>query len=93
MTSPHADVLIAIVLAAAGGTVILLGLVLTARVMHQIQLRLDALHEALSSIGAITDPLTSRIGGIASNVGRLREAATALAQLVNSRTGAADVRH
>jgi hypothetical protein len=92
VSSPPADVLVAIVLAVAGGTVLLLGLVVTALVLRQISVRLAALHEALGSIGTITDPLTGRIGGIGSNVSRLREAATVLAQLVNSRTGAADVR-
>jgi hypothetical protein len=93
VSSPSAEVLAAIALAAACGTVLLASLVVIALIMRQISRRLAALNEALRAVGEITDPLTDRVTGIAANVRNLREAATALSQLVSSRSEAADVRN
>jgi hypothetical protein len=73
--------------------VLLAGLVMTALTMRRISDRLTALHDALCPIGVITDPLSSHIGGIGSNVGSLLNAATVLSELLRSRTEAADARH
>jgi hypothetical protein len=62
-------------------------LLVAALIMRRISRRLAALHDALCSIGAITDPLPDRVAGIGGNVRNLREAATALSQLVSSRNG------
>jgi hypothetical protein len=93
VSGPSAEVLVAIALAGVCGMVLVASLVVAALIMRQIGRRLAALHEVLCSIGAITDPLTDRVAGIAGNVRNLREAATSLSQLVRSRTAAADVRH
>jgi len=93
VSNPSAEVLVAISLAGGCGVVLVASLVVAALIMRQIGRRLAALHEALCSIGAITDPLTDRVAGIAGNVHNLREVATTLRQLVSSRTAAADVRH
>jgi hypothetical protein len=69
------------------------GLFVAAQFMRQISRRLTALCEALSLIGASTDPLTDRVCGIAGNVRNLRAAATALSELVSSRTAASDAPH
>jgi hypothetical protein len=93
VSSPSAEVLTAIALAAACGLVLLTGLVVTALTMRRISDRLTALHDALCPIGVITDPLPRHIAGISGNVGNLLSAATVLSELVRSRTEAADARH
>jgi hypothetical protein len=93
VSSPSADVLVAIALAAACGVALLTGLVITSLTMRRISDRLTALHDALCSIGVITDPLPRQIAGISSNVGNLLSAATVLSELVSSRTEAADARY
>jgi hypothetical protein len=93
VSSPPADIVIAIALAAACGVALLTGLVITTLTMRRISDRLIALHDVLCSIGVITDPLPSQIAGISSNVGNLLNAATVLSELVSSRAEAADARH
>lgn len=77
MSLPAPEVVAAVLLAGAAGGLVIVALVAANRLLGAIASRLGTLQQVLETTSTATEPLTEHVTAVATNVAKLREAATA----------------